>query len=398
MAIYRYLAGSNAKNAKEVFIEADSQTDSLARLRRMNLIPVRFLGEGNMEQGKSGTARRKVDIYAFTRELTVLLRSNVPLEKALALIADSAETDEQKSFVSGFRQGLHEGKSFSGLIRQHGRLFPSYYANLIETGEETGCLPEVMTEINKFMEESQNLKEFMVSSSIYPAVILLVSVVMLLALFVYFVPKFSGVFEQMGRELPFSMQMLIVMSHIFKHACWIVPVVAVGGYFSLKTWLGAARLRYLRSAILLKTPILGKLTVDLEMCRFLRTLGILVSNNVEIIRTVNIAAKVIKHEPIYQSFIDLGGKLKSGLKLSGALNGNHYLPAGAAAMLRMGEESGEVGNMLNNLAARLDEQTRRNIKRLLSLFEPVVIISLAGIILVVVIGIFVSILEMNAIQ
>lgn len=398
MATYRYLAGKTAKTAKEVYIEADNQHDSLTKLRRMGLTPVRFLGEGSAEMGTSGVSKSKVDIYAFSRELAVLLRSHVPLEKGLALVAESASTPEQQEFVASFRRGLHEGKSFSSLIRQHGRLFPPFYANLIETGEETGCLPDVMREINKFMEESKSLKDFIISSSIYPAVILLVSIGMLAALFIYFVPKFSGVFLQMGREVPSAMQFLIIMSDVCKYALIIIPTVLIGGYFGLRAYLGRTRLRYYQSLLLLKLPIFGKLTVDLEMCRFLRTLGILVGNHVEIIRTVVIASRVISHEPIYQSLVDLSGKLKSGLKLSAALAGNQYMPNGAVAMMRMGEESGEVGEMLASVADRLDEDTRRSIKRLLSLFEPVVIIVLASIILVVVVAIFVSVLEMNSIK
>ncbi|MEA4863647.1 MAG: type II secretion system F family protein [Victivallaceae bacterium] len=397
MATFSYLAGKGAEAPRVVDVEADSQSDALAKLRGMKLLPIRFLGE-NTTGGSSAFTRKKIDVNGFTCELAVLLKSHVPLEKALALIAEGAAEPDQKEFVTSLRQGLHEGKPLSALVREHGRLFPPFYANIIETGEETGCLDVVTGELHKFMEASRELREFIISSSIYPAVILAVCAAVLVLMFTVFVPKFAGVFTQMGRELPGSMKFLIGLSGFFKWAWWLVPLLLVGGWFAARRFLGTARFDYLRGAALIRTPLLGRLVVKLEMCRFLRTLGILAANNVEIIRTVKLSAGAIKHQAIRNSFMDLETRLKSGRKLSAALADNPFLPPGGAAMIRIGEESGETAEMIAGVADRLEEETRRHIKRLLALFEPVVIVILAGIILVVVVAIFVSILEMNAIK
>ena len=170
MALHRYLAVSPGEKPHEVMIEADDPAEALRKLRGRHLTPVKYLGEDSAGQGKKNAMfrRNRIDIYIFTRQLTPLMNSYIPLEKALAIIAESSSEGEQRDFVNSLRQGLHEGKKFSELVRSHGSLFPDYYANLIESGEETGCLPDVLTHLYSFMGESRELKSFIVSSSVYP--------------------------------------------------------------------------------------------------------------------------------------------------------------------------------------------------------------------------------------
>ncbi len=396
MPTFTYLAGEPGKPEKNVTVEADNRADSMAKLRRLGFIPVRLVGENLAEELPSGGG--KIDVNAFTRELAVLLKNHVTIEKALALIAESAANPAQKEFVNSLRQGLHEGKRFSELVRRHGRVFPGFYANIVESGEESGCLAAAMQRLCSFMDESRELKEFIVSSSIYPAVILGVCLSMMVVLFVWFVPKFADVFAQMGRELPGAMKFLTVLGAILSYAWWLVPLTGFITWKLLKKYMGEEYLNERRGRLLTKLPVFGKIAVQLEMCRFLRTLAILVENHVEIIRTVRLSTGVIRHAVIRRSFAEVEGKLRSGLKLSAALADNPYLPPGAAAMIRMGEESGEVAEMISGVAERLEDTTRAKIKRLLSLFEPVVIVTLAAVILVVVGAIFMSIMEMNAIN
>ena len=170
MALYRYMATAPGEKPHEVLMEAEDSGEALRKLRGRQLTPVRYLGEldGGADKKFTGFRRSRIDTYIFTRQLTPLLNSYIPLEKALAIIAESSAEGEQRDFVNSLRQGLHEGKKFSELVRSHGSLFPDYYANLIESGEETGCLPDVLNHLYSFMEENRELKSFVISSSIYP--------------------------------------------------------------------------------------------------------------------------------------------------------------------------------------------------------------------------------------
>ena len=399
MALFRFTAVQKGEAPGEYLIEGESEKEALDKLRSRHITPLRSHGEVLRGRDKSLFFRRsKIDSFTFTRQLAPLLESFIPLEKALSIIAEGTEEKEQKDFVNSLRQGLHEGKRFSELVRSHGNVFPGYYANLIESGEETGCLPEVVNQLHKFMEQSKEFKDFIVSSSIYPLAILSITILVVVLLFTIFVPRFAKIFADMGRTLPPSMEFLMGMSAFASWAWWLIPLLGVTTWVILRRTLGEKALHYRVSQILLKLPLLGRILADLEMCKYIRTLAILIGNHVEIIRTMKISSKIIRNPVIAEAFSSIERKLKSGSKLSAALQNNIYLPSGMAPMLRVGEESGTVGEMLDRIATHLENDTRQKIKRLLSLFEPAVIIFLAAMVLVVVVSIFVSMMELNAIN
>lgn len=399
MALYKYLAAAKGEQPHDMLIEAENEKEALSKLRSRHVMPVRFYGEVSVGGGGRLMFRRsKIDTYDFTRQLAPLLDSFIPLEKALGIIAESAVEPEQRDFVNSLRQGLHEGKKFSELVRSHGSLFPGYYANLIESGEETGCLPEVVGQLYKFMGESKELKDFIISSSIYPLAILSITLVVTVLLFTVFVPRFAKIFQDMGREMPPSMNFLLGVSAFASWAWWLIPCAAVGIWTGLRRFFGAEAFHYNYSKFLLSLPLFGRIIVDLEMCKYIRTLSILIANHVEIIRTVKISGRIIHNPVIAKAFADIARKLKGGAKLSAALAGNRFVPSGMVPMLRVGEESGTVGEMLSRIATHLESDTRLKIKRLLSLFEPAVIVFLALVVLVVVVSIFVAMMEINSIS
>ena len=398
MALYKYLAAAKGEQPHDMLIEADNEKEALSKLRSRHVMPVRFYGEVSVGGGRLMFRRSRIDTYDFTRQLAPLLDSFIPLEKALGIIAESAVEPEQRDFVNSLRQGLHEGKKFSELVRSHGSLFPGYYANLIESGEETGCLPEVVGQLYKFMGESKELRDFIISSSIYPLAILSITLIVTVLLFTVFVPRFANIFQDMGREMPPSMNFLLGVSAFASWAWWAIPLAAVGTWAGLKRFFGAEVFHYNYSRFLLSLPLFGRIIVDLEMCKYIRTLSILIANHVEIIRTVKISGRIIHNPVIAKAFTDIARKLKGGARLSAALAGNRFVPSGMVPMLRVGEESGTVGEMLSRIATHLESDTRLKIKRLLSLFEPAVIVFLALVVLVVVVSIFVAMMEINSIS
>ena len=398
MAQYRYIAIPSSGGAREtVSVEADSVNEAAGKLRSRGMLPLTFLGEEDGE--KTGRLfKAHADGYEFTGQLAPLLSANIPLERALAIIAESASNPQLKDLAVMLRQGLHEGKRFSDLVRSCPDVFPPFYANLIETGEETGVLPEVAEELRRFMSESRELKDFIVSSSIYPCVVLSVTVIVVILLFTVFVPRFASIFADMGREQPPSMVFLQTASTVMLHACYLVPLAVFGTWGFMRMRYGREQLQEWRSLLATKIPVFGPILVELEMGRFIRTLAILLSNHVEIIRTVRIAVRVIGNQVIRRSFGKLEARLRGGDKLSSALAGNAFLPPGLASRIRVGEETGAVGMMLTRSAEHMEEGTRRKIKRLLSLFEPLVIVFLAVVVLVVVVSIFMAIMEINSIE
>jgi len=260
MALYLYKAIAPGETAREVTIEAENQREAEQKLRRMNLLPVKFIREMDPSQNERRFfGRSKIDVLDMTEQLSALLNSAIPLERALSIIAEGAGNNEQREFVQTLRQGLHEGRKFSELIRSYGNLFPGYYANLIETGEETGRLPEVLEELRRFMAESRELKDFIVTSSIYPIVVLSVAVAVTILMFAVFVPRFVDQFKNMGRELPGSMIFLMNMSDVVIWGAAAIAVLAIAGPVILRSALGREKVMELKARVILMLPLFGSL-------------------------------------------------------------------------------------------------------------------------------------------
>ena len=189
------------------------------------------------------------------------------------------------------------------------------------------------------MMESKSQKDFIVSSSIYPAVIILITILVVVLLFTVFIPKFEKIFLDMGREVPGAMNFLLNLSGFFAWAWWLVPLLAAAAVFALLKYYGRDEFKFKLHQLLIALPVAGRISVELEMCKYLRTLAIMLANQVEIIKTVRIAGKVIHNPVIAVDFKTIPDKLKSGQKLSGALFGNKFLPREMVPMLRVGEET-----------------------------------------------------------
>lgn len=395
--LYKYKAADTTGKITEVLIEGDNEADSLNRLRRRGLVPLQCLGEA-AAQGRvtfSLPGGGDFNVYEFTDRLVPLLNAHIPLERALGIIADGQENDRRKEVVNALRRGLHEGKKFSELIRGQGHRFPPLYANLVETGEETGCLSEVMNELQRFLNDSKEMKEFVITSSIYPVIVLTVTIGVVILLFTVFIPRFSKIFVDMGRELPLPTAIMLQISNLFT-GLWFVWVLLLAGivYYIIQVRKGGPARRHW-DRVSLRLPLFGKLLAAVEMSRFIRTLAIMIKNHVHLLETVRIAGRVIQNSVMAESFSGVASELRGGTKLSVALRKSPYTPLTAVQMLKVGEESGNIGEMLYQVAEQHEKELKVRIRRLLALFEPAVIVFLAVTVFLVVISIFLAIMEMN---
>ena len=398
MGLYKYKARNGGGAAQVVTIEGDSPDDALGRLRSRGFVPVKFLGEAGQVGGALPFGRRRdsFDVYGFTNRLTPLLEAQITLERALAIMAEpTGGEDRNHAVIVSLRKGLHEGKKFSELIRSHGGRFPRIYANLVETGEETGCLTEVMTELQRFLNESREQRDFLITSSIYPLTILTITLGVMVLMFAVFIPRFSKIFLDMGKELPLPTEIMLTISTVF-NTLWPLWLLLLCGV----VWLiirirRGGRVREWWDGIALRLPVLGGIFQNVEISRFIRTLSILVGSQVHLLDSVRIATRVLGNSRLNRSFTGVPADLKEGKRISAALKKSVYMPGEAIQMLKVGEESGNIDYMLARIADGMERETKVKIKRLLAMFEPAVIVFLAIIVLLVVISIFLAVMEMN---
>ena len=401
MPMYKYKAiGAKGGNAVEILIEGDSQEDSLVRLRGRGFTPIKFLAQVD-DSGKSlstmFSGSKKFDPANFTSRLLPLLKANIQLERGLGIIANSSEDDTTKNLVLDLRRGLHEGKKLSAMIRDRSNYFPSVYANMIEAGEESGALTRVMEELHKFLTERKELKNFLITSLIYPAIILLVTFAVIILLFTVFIPKFSKIFIDMGRELPLPTKIMMGISDVFTNPFMIaffgVAIFAMIYFISQIKKGGKAKEWWDENV--LKIPQLGSIIQTVEVARFIRTMAVLLQSYVPLLNAVIISQKVMQNVAIKVTLSGIPGDLRAGTKLSESIGKSPYISKTVVQMLSIGEETGNVGDMLADTATFYEKEVKDRIKKLLALFEPMIILLLALVVTSVVISIFLAMLELN---
>lgn len=401
MPFFRYKVMQNGK-ASELTLEAGSEAEAANTLWRRNISVVRFLGESATLKYERKSLFRFMDrgrfnVNTFTERLAPLLKANIPLEQSLAVIEEGMAGQSGIIVVQELRRGLQEGKKFSELVRARSAYFPPLYPSLIETGEQTGCLAEVAQELHRFMADAKEFKDFVITSSIYPAIILFVTFTMVILLFTFFIPRFSKLFKDAGKELPFLTQIMLDTGNFMKSVWWLWPLLAILLVYLYRKSSSSGALKTWKDKMVLKLPLIGKIVRDVQVSRFIRTLAIMVRNDVSILRAVTVSQRILQNSVIAESFAGVTGELKAGHKLSRALGQSPFMLPGTAAMLRISEESGDVAEMLGNIADSSEREVKRNLKRLLAAMEPAIIICLALFIALVVLSVFQAIMKMNAI-
>jgi general secretion pathway protein F len=401
LSVFQYLVLDSKGRRREVSIEAFSSANARSRLAAKGMIPLKEL-QKNSDFHKSGRkwlpVTGKFNATIFTDRLAPLLLANVPLERALAVLEEGTTDKQMLAVIFDLRKGLHEGKRFSSLIRQQGSLFPPMYASLVESGEEAGCLPEVMDELRKFLAESKSFKDFVITSSIYPVIVLLVTLGVTVLLFTVFIPRFAKIFADMGRELPALTQTLVDISGIMVKLWWLLPLAVAVLFFLNRFYRKGSFWQRFKDRLWLKVPLAGKLAVSIQVSTFLQALAIMVKKNVHLLQAVRIARKTLSNSVIAESFTGIEEQLREGAKLSITLGKSSYMPPGSMAMLKIAEESGDVGEMLDRITREEQTATRNLVKKILALLEPAIIVMLALVVMLVVFAIFTAIWEMNSIR
>ena len=242
---------------KEVSIDAIDDATARRQLRRQGSIVVHALGEaganGKRHFGLSHSQR--FDVYTFANRLSPLLSAGIPLEHGLAVLEEGCK-DEERNIVLKLRRGLHEGKKFSQLTREMPEYFSPLFSGLIETGEESGCLPEVTRELRRFLKESKEFREFVLTSSIYPAIVISVTFLVVVLLFTVFIPRFAKIFEELGREMPFLTRSMLGVGNLMQSVWWLWPLLIAGGIILYRRSQRAGRLKAAKDRFLLRLPLL----------------------------------------------------------------------------------------------------------------------------------------------
>jgi type II secretory pathway component PulF len=397
MGLYRFKVSDSGGAVRDLLIEGDSQADATRRVQRRGLLPLEFLGEGGgSSPGREGGLWNRFDVVDFTDRLVPLLEASIPLERALAILGESKDDPFGTQLAGDLRRGLHEGRRLSELIRDRGRLFPRLYSSIVQAGEEAGALPQVMSQLRRFLVENRELRSFIVSASVYPLFIVSAGTLMLSVVLGVIVPRFASVLASTGATTSTPTRILLAMSALAKGFWWVIPLLLVAaGVLLVQVTRETSSVRAAFDRWILGVPVAGRLVLFTNLARLSRTMATLMRSGVHLLDTVSIATRVVQNQTLAQSLAGLAAELRQGQRLSDALAQSRYVPPMVLRMVAVGEETGAVDAMLDRVADRYEADLRRLVKRLLSLFEPVVIVCLGALVGGVVVLMFLAIMNMQ---
>ena len=334
-------------------------------------------------------------VLRLTSELGVLLHAGLPLDRALKVQIDTAEPSAFKAMVEDILQTIKSGRSFTMALEQHAEVFSGFYVSMVRSGEASGNLAGVLTELAVYLERSKAVRSTIVSAMVYPAILAVVATLSVAVMLGFVVPEFESLFEEMGEGLPLLTSVIISLGDLVSAWWWLL--LGVGAVITVLTrrWLATPEGKLRMDTRVLTLPIAGSLIKKFEISRFARTLGTLLSNGVAILKAVDIARGTVGNVVIGEHLESLEPAVKRGERLSKAMQPEVFSPM-AVQMVLVGEESGRLDAMLLELAQVYEAEVEADVKRALTLLEPALILGMGGLIAVIIMGILMGILSVNS--
>ena len=396
MAHFSYRAIGRDGRPRDGSIEAEGLELASRQLRAQGLTLLSLQpGEAQQSSAVTPGAIKRQSILAFTSELAVLLRAGLPLDRSLRVLIDMAAQAPVKSLLQDLLKSVKGGKSLSQALAPHEALFGGFYLNMVRAGEASGQLSAVLDRLVEYLENARANRDTVVSSLIYPAILLVVSILSIVVMLGFVVPQFETLFEDMGEALPPLTGMVIAAADFIKAWGWLLALLVAGAVMALRNWLRTPEGRAARDQRLLRLPLAGSIVFQFEVAKFARTLGTLLGNGVSLLKAISIAIDTVDNVVVKEALQVLPPAVKAGRRMSVAMEETRLFTPMVIQMTRVGEESGSLDYMMLELARVFDQQVQAGVKRGLTLLEPVLILGMGFVIAVIIIAILMGILSVN---
>jgi len=401
MALYSYKVVNNAGEMEEGVQEAADQQSLLNELQDQGFVPIRielaadktFLG---IKLTGGALSLSQKEILLFTRELATLLDSGLPLDRSLRVLIELTEDNEKLSkLISQVLEKVKGGASLADALESQAKVFSRFYLNMIRAGELGGNLGDVLNRLAEYLERSQELKNTVTTALIYPAILLVMSVASLIVMLTFVVPQFTEMFENAGKQLPVPTQVVVAVADFLQSYWWALLIIIMSASSYMKSQLATPVTKKIWDARFLKMPLFGDILLHMETANLTRTLGTLLGNGVSILQALGIARETAGNLIMVDLLDEAEQELKQGKSMSDALTESECFPKLAIQMIKMGEETGRLEEMLLRVATIYDKQLRTSIQRMLALLEPALIITLGLMIAGIIISILLAILSVN---
>jgi general secretion pathway protein F len=404
MSGYRYEALAPDGKVHRGVLESDSPRQARARLREQGMLPVEVAPIGTKEAsgGSRGFSllRGRLSASALalvTRQLATLLAAGLTVEQALNALIEQAEREAERQLLAAVRGDVLGGQSLARSLSHYPRAFPEVYLTLIEAGERSGKLADVLARLADYTEEREQLRGKALLAFIYPALVTIVAVTVVTGLLVYVVPQVVQVFRNTNQALPLLTRALIGLSDFLRaYGVFLLIALALAA-IGARTALAVPTLREKWHRWLLRVPVIAPLYRGLNTARLAATLAILVGSRVPLLTALRAGAGVVSNLPMRRALDEAAARVQEGSSLSRALGASKLFPPLMVHMIASGEASGRMAEMLERTATQQARELERRISAFVALLEPLLILAMGGIVLLIVLAILLPVFELNQI-
>ncbi|MGH8492085.1 MAG: type II secretion system inner membrane protein GspF [Moraxellaceae bacterium] len=402
MPAFEYVSVDSSGRKQKGVLEADSARQVRQQLRDKGWLPVSVepaASEHKQSTGKlalfSGGGMSAYELALITRQLATLIQAGIPVEECLRAVSRQTERPGLQSLLMAVRARVIEGYTLAQSMSEFPQAFPELYRATVSAGEKSGHMDLVLNQLADYTESRYDTQKKIQGAMIYPVILTVLALLIVIGLLTYVVPDIVRVFESSKQQLPFLTRALIALSHFVKTVGpWLLLLMIVAG-FMLRPMLKQEKNRYRLHAWQLRMPLIGKLVRGANAARFASTLSILTRSGVPLVEALRIAAEVSSNLLIRDAIRQAAVKVTEGGSLARALEESGYFPPMMMQMVSSGEQSGELDEMLSRAAVMQEKELSSLITTLLGLFEPMMLLVMAGVVLMIVLAIMLPILSMN---
>ena len=380
MPTYKYNAMDRGGRTVIGVLEADSVEVVRTKLVELSyhVLSIKQARTGGGMQGWFNNMQRVRlrELAVFSRQFATMIDAGLSVVKCLDILQKQSRNPRLKEVIGQIKHDVAGGTSLTEALQRHPRVFTPLYVNMIRSAEAGGILDQVLDRLSGFLEKEQETRGKIKSAMTYPVVVFAFAMMMLIALLMFVLPKFKGIFEAMDLKLPLTTRLMLDFSSNVQHYWYVVVVLLVGTVVALKLAMRSEKGRYALDSLKLKIPVFGDLILKTAVSRFARTFGTLITSGVPVLRALEIVADTAGNCVIADTVAKARVSIKEGDRISTPLFGSKVFPVMVTQMIAVGEETGRLDQMLSKVANFYDEEVDATLKGLTSLIEPLMIVGL----------------------
>ncbi len=387
MPKYSYQALNETGTAVSGEIEADSQETAANLLSARGYVPTRIAARGGIAVKFNWTlikARltpiKAPELILFTKQLKTMLRSGVPILKLLEVLEHQTENANLKMVIGSIAQDIREGSSLYDAFRRHPKAFSPLYCSMVQAGEASGALPEILDRLTYITEHEHKVRSDIKSAMQYPMIVVTFLVIAFFVLLTFVIPKFIGIFTRAGIELPLPTKICMVLYQLMIDYWMVMIAAAAAGGIALYYYLSTEQGKYYFHSTLMRIPVLGPLFLKAAMSRFASIFSILQSSGVAVLDAMKIMHGTIGNAAISRELDQINERLEQGRGIAGPLRLSKYFPPMVINMVAIGEEAGNLDEMLNEISKHYDDELEYAMKKLSDAVGPLLTVGLAAVV------------------